>query len=146
MNSVAAPHPRSTSYSTSLAIGPALPLGLGAAIGSGHTTLVIHGDGGVMLNLPELATIAETGAPVITLIFNNQGYGVLKYIQSMTTQRSFAVDLLTPDFVAIGRAMGMPACRVDTTEAFAAQLEACVAAGGPAVIEVDISAMEPVRF
>lgn len=146
MNSIAAPHSRSTSYSTSLAIGPALPLGLGAAIGSGQTTLVIHGDGGVMLNLPELATIAETGAPVITLIFNNQGYGVLKYIQSMTTQRPFAVDLLTPDFVTIGAAMGMPAYRVNTTEAFEAQLAACVTAGGPAVIEVDISAMEPVRF
>ena len=139
-------NPRQFTYSTSLAIGPALPLGIGAAIGSGRRTIVLHGDGGVMLHIGELATAAETRAPVTVLVFNNRGYGSLKYIQSMMGVPHVGVDLHTPDFVAIGAAMGVPSKRVDSVGGFEEALADAMRAEGPNLIEVDIGDMVPLQM
>ena len=85
---------------TSAAIGPALPLAIGAAIGSGKKTAVIQGDGGFMLNIGELATAVQYNVPVVTCVFNDGGYGVLRAIEGRTFEgRQFGVELATPDFV-----------------------------------------------
>lgn len=133
---------RGFTYITSLAIGPALPLAIGAAVGTGRRTVAIHGDGGVMLNLGEMATAVEVNAPLTLLVFNNQGYGVLKMLQKSVGVAPHAVDLHTPDFVGIGRAMGMPAERVATPEGFRDALGRAAAIDGPCLIEVDLSDME----
>jgi acetolactate synthase I/II/III large subunit len=134
---------RGFTYSTSLAIGPALPLAIGAAIGSGRRTVAIHGDGGVMLNIGELATAVEAKAPVTLIVFNDKGYGVLKMLQTAAGVTPFGVDLHTPDFVALANAMGMPAERVDDPDGFAAALGRSIATQGPSLIEVDLTQMEP---
>lgn len=137
---------RGFTYATSLAIGPALPLAIGAAVGTRRRTIAIHGDGGVMLNLGELATAVEEKAPVTLLVFNNRGYGVLKMLQEHAGAAQFGVDLHTPDFVGIGRAMGMPAERVDSPEGFDAALGRAVAVDGPSLIEIDLTKMEPLSL
>lgn len=134
---------RGFTYSTSLAIGPALPLAIGAAIGSGRRTIAIHGDGGVMLNLGELATAVETKAPVTLLIFNSRGYQILKTLQQHAQVSVFGVDLHTPDFVTIGKGMGMPAERVDNAQAFEAAVARSMEVEGPSLIEIDITDMAP---
>src|SRR5262249_56004464 len=48
--------PRTSVRSASAAIGPGLPLALGAAAGSGRPAVLIAGDGGVLLPLPEPPT------------------------------------------------------------------------------------------
>ncbi|WP_179402347.1 thiamine pyrophosphate-binding protein [Burkholderia guangdongensis] len=138
--------PRIGHYSTGLAIGPALPIGIGAALGTGKKTLVIHGDGGVMLNLAEIATAVQTRAPLVLCVFNDGGYGVLKGLQRITTGRPYAVDLHTPDFVALAAAMGMPGTRVRSADAFADAFEAALAADGPYLIEVDLDSLAPIRM
>lgn len=138
--------PRQFTYSTSLAIGPALPLGVGAAIGSGRRTIVVHGDGGVMLNIAELATAVEANAPVTVLVFNNQGYGGLKYLQTLAGTSHVSVDLHTPDFAALGTAMGIASRRVDTVEAFEDAFAQAMRSDGPNLIEVDITGMVPLAL
>lgn len=138
--------PRQFTYSTSLAIGPALPLGVGAAIGSGRRTIVVHGDGGVMLNIAELATAVEANAPVTVLVFNNQGYGGLKYLQTLAGTPHVSVDLHTPDFAALGTAMGIASRRVDTVEAFEDAFAQAMRSDGPNLIEVDITGMVPLAL
>lgn len=138
--------PRRFAYVTSLAIGPALPLGVGAAIGSGRRTVVLHGDGGIMLSLGELATAVETAAPVTVLVFNNRGYGGLKYLQTLAGAANIAVDLHTPDFVKLADAMGMPAWHAKTVDEFAAAFAAAMKTPGPGLIETDITGMEPLAM
>ncbi|CAB3785599.1 putative 2-ketoarginine decarboxylase AruI [Paraburkholderia caffeinitolerans] len=138
--------PRIGHYSTGLAIGPALPIGIGAALGTGKKTLVIHGDGGVMLNLAEIATAVQTRALLVLCVFNDSGYGVLKGLQRVTTGRPYAVDLHTPDFVALAAAMGMPGTLVRSADAFAHALESALAVDGPYLIEVDLASLEPIRL
>ena len=63
------------------AIGPGLPFALGAAIGTGKKTLLIHGDGGFMFHATELATAAQYQVPMVICVFNDGGYGVLRWLQ-----------------------------------------------------------------
>src|SRR5699024_1162310 len=140
------PAPRPGHYSTSLAIGPALPLGLGAALGSGEKTLVIHGDGGVMLNLAEPATAVETRATLVVGVFNNQGNGSLSALQDAYGTARFAVDLHTPDFIGLSHAMGMPATKVESIEQFEQGLHQALAADGPYLLEIDLSCFQPLSM
>lgn len=137
---------RGFTYSTSLAIGPGLPLAIGAAIGSGRRTVAVHGDGGVMLSIGELAMAAQTKAPVILFVFNNNGYGVLKALQNLYGVNEFAVDLHTPDFVGLGTAMGVPSEKVDTAEGFREAVRRAVSIDGPALIEIDLGAFAPITL
>lgn len=139
-------HPREFAYSTSLAIGPALPIGLGMALGSGRRTIVVHGDGGVMLNLAELSTAVENNAPLTVLVFNNQGYGGLKYLQDLAGTANIGVDLHTPDFKTLGKAFGLTSWRVDTVAGFEEAFAEAMKMDGPNLIEVDITRMAPLAM
>lgn len=138
--------PRLAHYSTSLAIGPALPLAIGMAVGTRHKVLVVHGDGGVMLNIAEIATAVECQAPVMLCVFNDSGYGVLKALQQISTGREYAVDLHTPDFVALASAMGMPGEKVASSAAFAQALQAGLDCPGPYLIEIDLDSLAPINM
>ena len=75
-----APGPRqwftgSTGFGT---LGYALPAAIGAQIARPDAPVIaLAGDGGALYTIPELAAAAEAGAPVILLIWNNDGYGDL---------------------------------------------------------------------
>jgi acetolactate synthase-1/2/3 large subunit len=130
--------------STSAAIGPGLPLAIGAAIGSGRVTALIQGDGGFMLNIAELATAAQYGAPVVVCLFNDGGYGVLRTIQARTFEgRQTGVELGKPDFTAIAKGMGVAAESVSGVDAFRAAFKRAVASRSPALLDIDMSALQP---
>ena len=139
--------PGTSMHSTSAAIGPGLPLGLGAALGTGEKSLVIQGDGGLMLNIAELATAVQYKVPVIVCIFNNQGYGVLRYIQGRRFEgRTTGVDLATPDFVKVAEGMGALGIAVGSAEEFRQALERALAHDGPVVLDIDQSKMKEMKL
>lgn len=136
--------PRTSYQPTSAAIGPALPLAIGAAIGSGAKTAVIQGDGGFMLSLGELATAVQHHVPVIVCVFNDRGYGILRVIQANTFEgRQTGVDLATPDFAAVACAFGMPGETVRGVEEFRQAFGRAVNADGPYLLDIDMSALQP---
>lgn len=138
--------PRTALNPSSASIGPGLPLAIGAAIGRQETSVVIHGDGGIMLSIGELVVLAESDIPLIVLVFNDRGYGVLKGIQGATfdTGNEY-VDLHTPDFVTLATSMGVQAERVGGVESFERVFEHAVAQKGPYVIEIDMHSLEPMH-
>ncbi len=126
------------------AIGPGLPLAIGAAAGSGQPTLVIHGDGGLMLHIGELATAAQYGFPVKICVFNDGGYGVLRAMQQQRYEgRMLGVDLNTPDFAAVAQAMGVAAEQVRGVDGFRSAFDRALAAPGPYLLDIDVSALHP---
>jgi acetolactate synthase-1/2/3 large subunit len=138
--------PRTSLRPVSAAIGPALPLAIGASIATGRRSVVIQGDGGFMLNLGELATAVQEGVPVITCVFNDRGYGILRFLQDMMFQgRRAAVDLHTPDFAMLAQSMAMPSFSVASAEEFEKAFAAAVESSGPSLIDVDITGFEPMR-
>lgn len=136
--------PRTSLHPTSAAIGPALPLAIGAAIGSGTKTAIIQGDGGFMLNIGELATAVQYNVPIIVCVFNDRGYGVLRSIEGRTFEgRQFGVDLATPDFAMVARGMGMHGEAVSGVDAFRDAFARAVAADGPVLLDIDMSVLTP---
>ena len=139
--------PRTSLRPVSAAIGPALPLAIGASLATGRRTVVIQGDGGFMLNLGELATAVQEGVPVITCVFNDRGYGILRFLQDMMFEgRRTAVDLHTPDFAMLAQSMAMPSWSAASAEEFEKAFAAAVETAGPSLIDVDITGFEPMRI
>ena len=133
-------------YSTSAAIGPGLPLGIGAALG-GKKSVVIQGDGGFMLHIGELATAAQFNVPVVVLVFNDRGYGVLRRIQGARFEgRTNGVDLATPDFVKVAEGMGVTAEAVAGVDAFKEAFARAMAHDGPYLLDIDQASLEPLKF
>lgn len=136
--------PRTSIHPTSAAIGPALPLAIGAAIGSGKKAAVIQGDGGFMLNIAELSTAVQYNVPVVTCVFNDGGYGVLRSIEGRTFEgRQFGVDLATPDFAKVAEGMGMRSERADSAASFRDAFARGIAHDGPYLIDIDMTKLTP---
>ncbi len=136
--------PRTSMNPTSAAIGPAFPLAIGAAIGSGKKTAVIQGDGGFMLNIAELSTAVQYNTPVVTCVFNDRGYGVLRSIEGRTFEgRQFGVELATPDFVMVANGMGMKAERVASAAEFRDAFARGIAHDGPYLLDIDMTKLTP---
>ena len=63
-------------------IGPGMALAIGASLAKKDVkSIAMCGDGGFMLNLPELWTAVDLNSNVVFMIMNDKGYGVIKHIQ-----------------------------------------------------------------
>ena len=96
---------------TSLGLGE-MGYGLAAAVGAGFgnkPVLCLNCDGGMMMNLQELQTIKTHNLPVKIIIFNNDGYLMIKHTQKMLFQgHKTCVDKNTgvelPDYKKVAEA------------------------------------------
>lgn len=130
--------PRTSINPTSGAIGPGFPMSMGAAIAVGRKSLVVHGDGGFMFHATELATCAQYQVPLIICVFNDSGYGVLRYLQQTRFGRINETDLGKVAFAQMAESMGVPGERVASVAQFAQAMDRAMAAKGPYLIDVDM--------
>lgn len=139
-------HPRGYVFPTSGAIGPGLPLGLGVALATGKKTLLMHGDGGFMFHVGELATAAQYQIPVVIVVFNDGGYGILRGLQSNRFDGRFSgTELHTPDFVKLAESMGVPAFYANDAAEIDGQLDLAMSMDGPVLIELNLHNMETIE-
>ncbi|GGK33882.1 acetolactate synthase large subunit [Nocardia camponoti] len=125
-------------------IGQGLAMGLGAALGRPEVpTAVIAGDGGLAVHLGELASLAGSGAWCVVVIFNDGGYGVLRNMQAANGFDRAGVDLFTPRFDLLAAALDIPYALVQGPGRFEDAFADAVATRGPAIVEVDVAAVEP---
>jgi len=101
--------------------------GLPAAIGASFATnkgpvLCLVGDGGIMLNLQELQTIRHHNLPIKIIVYENDGYGMIKKTQDTARMGRGSVDsatgVSTPDFYALAQAFEIPVAEVETWPQF----------------------------
>lgn len=136
--------PRTSIHACGGGIGQGLPTAIGAQLGrKDRVVALMAGDGGFMLNVGELATAAQENLPIIVILFDDSGYGVLRGIQDAVYGKQMAVELMSPDFVKLGQSMGFTAEKVDSAAAFEAELEAAVKRRKPSMIVVDMEAVGP---
>ena len=139
--------PRSVMRPTSMAIGPGLPLAIGAASATNQPTVVIQGDGGLMLSIGELATVVQQRLPIVVCVFNDSGYGILRFIQNLTVNgRHTGVDLVTPRFAEVALAFGMKAKYVVDPQGFAEAFDEAISSGEPWLLDIDLTKMTPMEI
>ncbi|NWE47586.1 5-guanidino-2-oxopentanoate decarboxylase [Pseudomonas gingeri] len=138
-------HPRrwfnsSTGYGT---LGYALPAAIGAWLGGASDrgqrppVVCLIGDGGLQFTLSELACAVEARTPIIVLLWNNQGYEEIKKYMVNRAITPVGVDIYTPDFIGVARALGCAAEAVSGVETLRTALELAADRQGPTLIEVD---------
>lgn len=123
-------------------MGYGLPGAIGASFARGKgEVLCLNCDGGMMMNLQELQTLVHHRLPIKLIIFNNDGYLMIKHTQkalfggrySGTNHRS---GVSCPDFSKLAAAFGIPCAQVRTWEDFGGVIPRMQAAEGPMIVEV----------
>ncbi len=118
-------------------LGYAVPAAIGAGIARPENRVVaIAGDGAFLFSGAELAVAVERQLPIPFIISNNNSYGMIKMQQLDTYGAASAVDLVNPDFVALGTAYGAAACRLDDPGALERELALAFERSGPTLIEI----------
>ena len=100
----------------------------------------MSGDGSILMNVQELATLADLGLPVAVLVFNNAQLGLVRQQQELFYGGRYeaAHFASVPDFAALARAFGLRGVRLDPDGDPLAELSAALAAPGPCVIDIPI--------
>lgn len=124
-------------------MGFGLPAAAGAQIALGNTRRVIHiaGDGGIKMTGNEYYTIARLGLPVISIIVNNDGLGMIRQLQRVFyKERYIACDLdYQMDYAMYARSFGINSVAVSTPEQFKTAFEQAIASDTPQVIVMNIT-------
>ena len=132
---------------TSGAMGYGVPAAVAAkALHPERTVIAFAGDGDFLMSGQELATAAQHDLPIIVLVVNNGMYGTIRMHQERKFPgRVVGTQLANPDFAAYARAFGAHGETVTETSQFPDALERALAAGGSALIElqVDSEAITP---
>ena len=132
--------PSSFLYPTGLGtLGYGLPAAIGAKLAHPERqVLAMHGDGGVMFTIAELAGAAEAGLAIPLLVVDNGGYGEIRNEQLARGDATLGVDLGRVDFPTLARGLGCHGVSVEVGD-LAAELRKAFAADRPTLVHV----MEP---
>lgn len=134
--------PRNYLHMTGEGIGQGLPMAIGAKVAQPEKTVVlVAGDGGFMVNAGEMITATHEEAPLIVLLFDDGGYGILKYYQEAAYGNKTSVDLKNPDFVMMAKSMGFESEKVTSAEAFEKGLENALKSSKPYMVVVDVESV-----
>ncbi|MDD2741892.1 MAG: thiamine pyrophosphate-binding protein [Rhodocyclaceae bacterium] len=124
-------------------MGYDLPAAIGACIARDRQTVIcLAGDGSLMMNLQELQTLVGYQLPVKVIVLNNNGYHSIRqtqtaYFPDNVFGISPADGVSLPDFVALGRALGIDArCVATADDWLAPETEVLLSSGKPALIEI----------
>jgi acetolactate synthase-1/2/3 large subunit len=128
-------------------IGFSTPVATGAAVACpDRKVFCMVGDGSAMYTIQSLWTQAREGLDVVTIVFANRIYQILRgefdgVGAGEPGQRAMdmlKIDRPTIDFVALARGMGVPGRAVTTADEFNKALAEAVAEPGPRLIEVQM--------
>lgn len=123
-------------------MGFGLPGAVGASFGTDKgEVLCLNCDGGMMMNLQELEVIAHHRLPIKIVVFNNDGYLMIKHTQKalfegLYTGTDLASGVSCPDFSAVGSSFGMPVFQIRTWEDFDKVVPDFLSTKGAALCEV----------
>lgn len=114
-------------------LGYALPAAVGAQLAHpDRPVIALVGDGGALYTLPELAAAVEAGAPVMMLIWNNDGYGEIRDYMQANQITPEGVNLSRVDFEALAKGFGADYALATTV----AEVTARIGYPRPQIVEI----------
>jgi len=136
--------PRTSIHASGGGIGQGLPTAIGAQIGNKEEIVIlIAGDGGFMVNVGEMAVAAQEKLPLIIILFDDSGYGVIRNIQEEAYGRTVGVDLESPDFALLAQSMGFDVEKTKSHQEFHQQFKNAVNNRRPSMIVIDMESVGP---
>jgi thiamine pyrophosphate-dependent acetolactate synthase large subunit-like protein len=122
------------------AVGQVLPFGIGvAAAHPGHPTLIIEGDGSLLMNIQELDTAARHKLPIVLLVMNDSALTAERLKLRVDGYDPGLAIYPSPDFATIARGFGWRAATIDRKDSIRKILSGHTWSDGPLLIDARIS-------
>ncbi len=121
-------------------MGFSLPAAMGVALARpGQPVIVLTGDGSLLINIQELATIAENDLDIKVCVFNNHHLGLVRQQQELFYGERYVASRFDarPDYAAIARGFGIRGTTIrlpyDDGE-----LQAALSEKGPVLLDIEV--------
>ena len=126
------------------AMGWAIGAAVGAAFGNRQSPVVcITGDGSYLMSGQEITVAIEHQIPVIYVILNDQGYGMVRHGQRMNKAEEIGAELPPINFAEMAQAMGIKGHRIECWEDFSdIDLNELQSPSGPVLLDILIDSEE----
>ena len=128
-------------------MGFGLPAAIGAALALPESGAVcISGDGSFLMNVQELATLAELHANVKIVVLDNRALGMVRQQQNLFYERRYSGSLYAqaPSLAAIAAAFGVPAIDLEQVRDPQQALRDAFAQPGPMLVRAPVAVEEMV--
>ncbi len=128
-------------------MGYGIPAGIGALIAEPDATVItVSGDGSIMMNIHELATLRRYRLPLKIVLLDNSQLGMVRQWQELFFDENFSeIDLSdNPDFAEVARSFGIEAFTVDHRSEVDGAIDRLLATSGPVLCHVRIDPRENV--
>ena len=120
-------------------VGLALPVGLGVShVRPDRPTLVVEGDGGLLMNPAGLDTLARVGLPVLVLVLDDGAYGAEAHLLRRTDHDDTMARFPRRDLAALARSLGVRAATARDEAELAAALDTLLPITSPALLHAHI--------
>ncbi len=118
-------------------MGFSLPAAMGVKMGLPEATVwVVAGDGGIQMNIQELATLQQYGVTVKVAIMNNGYLGMVRQWQQFFHSRNYSETPITgPDYTLLAAAYGLTGMRITKREDVAAAVHQAMETEGTVIID-----------
>lgn len=126
-------------------MGYGLPAAIGAQIAHPEAlTVCVSGDASVLMNIQEMSTAMQHRTAVKLVLCNNGRMGMVRQWQELIHggRLSHSYTEALPDFVALAKAFGWHARRVEHRAELDAAIQACLSSAGPFFLDVAVAAQE----
>ena len=128
-------------------MGYGLPAAMGAKLAKPQQKVVVFtGDGSIMMNIQELATMADNNIDVKIVLLHNSVLGMVYQWQKLFYGHRFSNTIMDTkvDFVKLAEAMGIKGVRIQGLDGFEANLKAALEGEGATLIDVILPPNEDV--
>ena len=128
-------------------MGFGLPAGLGAKLGAPNRTVItVSGDGSIMMNIQELATLFRYDIPLKIVLLDNSAPGMVRQWQEVFFEKNYSEVNLddNPDFAMVAKAFQIDAFTITKGDEVDAGIERLLSATGPILMHVKIDTYENV--
>ncbi|HEY0634318.1 MAG TPA: acetolactate synthase large subunit [Gammaproteobacteria bacterium] len=129
------------------AMGIALPGAIAAKLAFPERKVVaVTGDAGFLMNSQELETAVRLGLSLVVLIWNDNGYGLIKWKQLNQFGRPSHVDFTNPDFIKYAEAFGAKGYRINAVSELLPTLHEALQHKGVAIIDCPVDYAENLKL
>ena len=141
-------HPNTCIISNGFAsMGIAVPGAIAAKLAFPERAVVaVTGDAGFMMNSQEIETAMRIGVPIVILIWNDCGYGLIEWKQMNEFGRKSNVDFTNPDFVKYAEAFGAKGYRITESAQLLPTLAEALAADTVSIIDCPVDYSENLKL
>ncbi len=128
-------------------MGIAVPGGIAASLAMPDRRVVaVTGDAGFLMNSQEIETAVRLGVPLVVLIWNDGGYGLIEWKQMNRFGRKSNVDFDNPDFVAYAESFGARGVRIEETGQLLPQLREALREDAVTIIDCPVDYSENLKL